>query len=176
MRLTKHGYYYRNRRRRHFHLFLERSGENYKASKIEIRPSKGSCAIFLLRKRKLKMCRQNKREGQISLVLMCKLSHKKQIWARQIAFENRCILLLVTYSSFVIVKAVGEESGNLESASRSNLLSFTYEMNRWDMWSSCQNEIGSRVVFRLEGLSFNNIRLKFHFILLTATILMARAE
>ena len=59
-----------------FYLFLERFGQNYKAFVIKSRPSKGSWAISLLRKRKLKIYRQNKKEEQISFVLMWKVSNK----------------------------------------------------------------------------------------------------
>jgi len=76
------------------------------------------------------MYRQNQKVEQISFVLMCKVSNKKQIWPRQIAFQNSYIFLLLLLSSFISVKAVGEESGSSESASGINLPSFTYEINK----------------------------------------------
>ncbi|CAH3115052.1 unnamed protein product [Pocillopora meandrina] len=45
------------------------------------------------------------------------------------AFQNSCIFLLLIFSCFVSVKAVGEGSGKSESASGINLPSFTYEIN-----------------------------------------------
>ena len=41
------------------------------------RPSEGSWAMTLLRKRKLKIYRQNQREEQMSFVLICKTSKQK---------------------------------------------------------------------------------------------------
>ena len=76
------------------------------------------------------MHRQNKKEEQISLVLICKVSNKKQVYPRQMAFQNSCIFLLLIFSCFVSVKAVGEGSENSESASGINLPSFTYKMNK----------------------------------------------
>ena len=46
------------------------------------------------------------------------------------AFQNSCIFLLLIFSCFVSVKAVGEGSGNSESASGINLPLFTYEINK----------------------------------------------
>ena len=97
---------------------------------IKTRQSEGSRAISLLRRRKLKMYRQNIKQEQISFVLMCKVSNKKQIYPRQMAFQNSCIFLLLIFSCFVSVKAVGEGSGNSESASGINLLSLTYKINK----------------------------------------------
>ena len=101
-----------------------------KAFLIKTQPSEGSRAISLFRRRKLKMYRQNEKEEQISFVLICKVSNKKQIYPRQMAFQNSCIFLLLIFSCFVSVKAVGEGSGNSESASGINLPSFTYEINK----------------------------------------------
>ena len=67
------------------------------------------------------MYRQNQKEEQISFVLMCKVSSKKQIYPRQMAFQNSCILLLLIFSCFLSVKAVGKGSGNSEGASGINL-------------------------------------------------------
>lgn len=97
---------------------------------VKTRPSKESWAISLLRKRKLKMYRQNQREEQISFVLICKLSNKEQIEPRQMASQNSHTFLLLLVSCFISVKAVGEESGSSESASGINLPSFTYEINK----------------------------------------------
>ena len=97
---------------------------------IKTRPSEGSRAISLLRSCKLKMYRQNQKEEQISFVLICEVSNKKQIYPRQMAFENSCIFLLLIFSCFVSVKTVGEGTGNSESASGINLPSFTYEINK----------------------------------------------
>ena len=97
---------------------------------IKTRPSKGSRAIIHLRKRELKMYRQNRKEEYISFVLICKLSNKKQISARQMADQYSYIFLLVFFSSFVLVKAVGEESGSSENTSGTNIPSFTYEINK----------------------------------------------
>ena len=94
------------------------------------RPSEGSWAISLLRRRKLKIYRQNQKEEQISFVLICKVSNKKQIYPRQMAFQNSCIFLLLIFSCFLSVKAAGEGSGNSESASAINLPSFTYKINK----------------------------------------------
>jgi len=76
------------------------------------------------------MHRQNQKVEQISIVLMRKVSNKKQIWPRQIAFQNSYISLLLLLSSFISVNAVGEELGSSESAPGINLLSFTYEINK----------------------------------------------
>ena len=76
------------------------------------------------------MYRQNQKEEQIFFVLICKVSNKKQIYLRQMAFQNSCIFLLLIFSCFVSVKAVGEGSGKSESASGINLPSFTYEINK----------------------------------------------
>ena len=76
------------------------------------------------------MHRQNQKKEQISFVLTCKVSNKKQIYARQMAFQNSFILLLLIFSRFLSVKAVGEGSGNSESASGINLPSFIYKINR----------------------------------------------
>ena len=110
--------------------FLERFGQNCKASLIKTRLSKESPAIFLLCKGKLKMYHQNKKEEQISFVLICKLSNKKQIWARQMAVQYSYIFLLVFFSTLVVLKAVGEESGSSENASGTNILSFTFKINK----------------------------------------------
>ena len=88
---------------------------------IKTRPSKESWAISLLRRRKLKIYRQNQKVEQIAFVLMCKVSNKKQIWPRQMAFQNSYIFLLLLLSSFISVKTVGKESGSSESASGINL-------------------------------------------------------
>ena len=76
------------------------------------------------------MYRQNQKEEQISFVLICKVSNKKQIYARQMAFQNSFIFLLLIFSCFVSVKVVGDGSGNSESASGINLPSFTYEIKK----------------------------------------------
>ena len=46
------------------------------------------------------------------------------------AVQYSYIFLLVPFSSFVFVKAVGEESGSPENASGTNIPSFTYEINK----------------------------------------------
>ena len=46
------------------------------------------------------------------------------------AVQYSYIFLLVIFSSFVFVKAVGEESGSSENASGTNIPSFTYEINK----------------------------------------------
>ena len=60
-------------------LLFEEKMENEinKAFLIKTRPSEGSRAISLLRRRKLKMYRQNQKEEQISFVLICKVLNKK---------------------------------------------------------------------------------------------------
>ena len=44
----------------------------------------------------------------------------------------------LSFSNFPIVKVMGEESGNLESACGINLSSFTYEVNKWDSNEICE--------------------------------------
>ena len=44
----------------------------------------------------------------------------------------------VSFSNFLIVKVMGKESGNLESAFGINLSSFTYKVNKWDSNEICE--------------------------------------
>ena len=46
------------------------------------------------------------------------------------AVQYSYIFLLVFFSGFVIVKAVGEESGSSENVSGTNIPSFTFEINK----------------------------------------------
>ena len=45
----------------------------------------------------------------------------------------------LSFSNFLIVKLMGEESGNLESAFGINLSSFTYEVNKRDLNEICED-------------------------------------
>ena len=64
-------FYFANFLTRHFNLFSERLREINKAFLFKTQPSEASRAISLLRKRNLEMYRQNKKEEQISLFLIC---------------------------------------------------------------------------------------------------------
>ena len=46
------------------------------------------------------------------------------------AVQYSYTFLLLFFSSFVFVKAVGEESGSSENASGTTIPSFTYEINK----------------------------------------------
>ena len=152
---------------RHFYLFSERLREINKAFLIKTRPSEGSRAISLLRRRKLKTYRQNQKEKQISFVLICKLSDKNEIYPRQMAFQNSCSFLLLIFPCFVSMKAVGEGSGNLESASGINLPSDKQVrfMKFVEVWSL------NKCLFKLVCWIFHKLpRLIFRFSLLIYTI------
>ena len=46
------------------------------------------------------------------------------------AVQYSYIFLLVFFSTLVVLKAVGEESGSSENASGTNILSFTFKINK----------------------------------------------
>ena len=49
---------------------------------------------FSFTQAQIKIYRQNEKEEQTSFVLICKVSNKKQICPRRMAFQNSCIFLL----------------------------------------------------------------------------------
>ena len=50
----------------------------------------------------------------------------------------------LSFSNFPVMKVMGEESGNLESAFGINLSSFTYEVNKWDLNEICKDFVRQR--------------------------------